>query len=80
VNNIVLNVQAPVKDKCDDIKYCFYEEVDRAFDQFPKNHMKIFLGDFYANVGREDSFKPIIGNESLQETNDENGIRVNFDR
>jgi hypothetical protein len=29
--------------------------------------MKTLLGDFNAKVGREDIFKPIIGNESLHE-------------
>jgi hypothetical protein len=28
--------------------------------------MKILLGDFNAKVGREDIFKPTVGNESLQ--------------
>jgi hypothetical protein len=38
--------------------------------------MKIRLGDFSANVGREDIFKPTIGNESLHETSNDNGVRV----
>jgi hypothetical protein len=38
--------------------------------------MKIFLGDFSANVGWEDIFKPIIGNESLHEASNDNGVRV----
>jgi hypothetical protein len=29
--------------------------------------MKILLGDFGAKVGREDIFKPMIGNESLHD-------------
>jgi hypothetical protein len=37
------------------------------------------LGDLCAKVGREDSFKPTIGNESLHEISNDNGIRaVNF--
>jgi hypothetical protein len=41
--------------------------------------MKIFLGDFNAKVGREDIFKPIIGNESLHEASNDNAVRgVNF--
>jgi hypothetical protein len=38
--------------------------------------MKILLGDFNANVGREDIFKPIIGKECLPETCNDNGVRV----
>ena len=46
----------------------------QVFDQFPKYHMKMLLGDFNAKVGRENIFKPTIG----QDSND-NGVRlVNF--
>jgi hypothetical protein len=38
--------------------------------------MKILLGDFNAKVGREDIFKPTIGNESLHEITNDNGVRV----
>jgi endonuclease/exonuclease/phosphatase family metal-dependent hydrolase len=38
--------------------------------------MKILLGDFNAKVGREDIFKPIIGNESLHEASNDNRVRV----
>jgi hypothetical protein len=47
------------------------------FDNFPKYHMKILLGNFNAKVGREDIFKPTTVNESLHENNNE--VRsVNF--
>jgi hypothetical protein len=32
---IVLNVHTPSKDKDDDIKNSFYEEMQQLFDQFP---------------------------------------------
>jgi hypothetical protein len=71
---IVLNVHAPNEDKDDDMKDSFYEELEQVFDQFPRYHMKNLLGDFNAKVGREDIFKPIIGNESLHEgRNNNNG-------
>jgi hypothetical protein len=54
----------------------FYKELDGVFDQFPKYHMKILLGDFNAKVGREDIFTPTIGNDSLHETSNDNGVRV----
>jgi hypothetical protein len=57
----------------------FYEELECLFDKFPKYHMKILLGDFNAKVGREDMFKLTIGNESLHEIGNDNGVRlVNF--
>ena len=41
--------------------------------------MKILLGDFNAKVGRENIFKPTIGNESLHQDNNDNGVKtVNF--
>jgi hypothetical protein len=51
-------------------------ELEVVFDQFPKYHMKILLRDFDAKVGREDIFKPTIGNESLHETSNGNEVRV----
>jgi exonuclease III len=50
----VLNVHAPTEDKDDVIKDSFYEELEELFDQFPRYHMKILMGDFNAKVGRED--------------------------
>ena len=38
--------------------------------------MKILLGDFNAKVGREDIFKPIIGQESLHQDSNDNGVRI----
>ena len=41
--------------------------------------MKNLLGDFNAKVGRENIFKPTIGNESLHQDSNDNGVRrVNF--
>jgi endonuclease/exonuclease/phosphatase family metal-dependent hydrolase len=34
------------------------------------------LRDFNAEVGREDIFKPTIGNESLHKIGDDNGVRL----
>jgi hypothetical protein len=76
---LVLNVHAPTEDKTDEVKDSFYEELEHVFDKFPKYHMKISLGYFSAKVGREGIFKPTIGNESLHEISNDNGVRlVNF--
>jgi hypothetical protein len=38
--------------------------------------MKILLEHFNAKVGKEDIFKLTVGNESLHEISDDNGVRV----
>jgi hypothetical protein len=75
-NIIVLNVHAPCEDKRDYVKDSFYEELGRVSDQFSRYDMKILLGEFNAKVGREDIFKPTIGNESSHEISNDNGVRV----
>jgi hypothetical protein len=54
----------------------FSKKLKCVFDKFPKYHMKVLLGDFNAKVGREDIFKPTIGNESIHEIGNDNGARV----
>jgi hypothetical protein len=56
-----------------------YEESEQIFDHFPKYHIQILLGDFNAKLGREDIFKPTIGNGILHQKSSGNGLRiVNF--
>ena len=38
--------------------------------------MKIILGDFNIKVGRDNIFKPTIGNESLHQDSNDNGVRI----
>ena len=78
-NIIVLIVHAPSEEKSDSSNDSFYEELEQVFDRFRKYDMKILLGDFNAKVGRENIFKPTIGNESLHQESNDNGVRiVNF--
>ena len=78
-NIIVVNVHAPSEEKSDEAKDSFYEELEQVFNHFPKYHMKMLLGDFNAKVGRENIFKPTIGQESLHQDSNDNGVRiVNF--
>ena len=73
-NIIVLNVRATSEEESDNSKDSFCEELEQVCDHFPKYHMKNLLGDFNAKVGRENSFKPTIGNESLHQGSNDNGI------
>jgi hypothetical protein len=69
-------VHAPSEEKSDDSKDSFYEELEQVFFIIFLSIMKILLGDFNAEVGRENIFKPTIGNESLHQDNNDNGIRI----
>jgi len=76
---ILVNVHAPSEEKREESKDSFYEELEQFFYHFSKYHMKILLGDFDAKVGRENILKPTIGQESLHQDNNDNGVTlVNF--
>jgi len=75
-NIIVLNVHAPSEEKSDDSKARFYEELEQVFYHLPKYHIKILLGNFTEKVERENKFKPTIGNESLNQDSNDNGVRT----
>jgi exonuclease III len=75
-NVIVVNVHAPSEEKNDESKDSFYEELEHVFDHFPKYHTKILLGDFNVKVGRENIFKPTIGQENLHQDSNDNGVRL----
>jgi hypothetical protein len=75
-NIVILNVHAPCEDTSDDVKNRFCEELARVFNEFPRYNMKILLCDFNAKEGRQDIFKPTIGNESSHEMSNDNGVRV----
>jgi len=65
------------EEKSDDSRDSFYEELEHGFFyHFPKYHTKIVFGDFNAKVGRENFFKPTIGNEGLHEDINDSGVRI----
>jgi hypothetical protein len=73
---IALNARAPTQEKSDGSKDSFSEELEQVFDRFPKYLIKILLEGFNAKLGRENIFKPTIGNDRLHEDSNDNGVRV----
>jgi hypothetical protein len=58
------------------VKGSSYDELECVFHKFHKYHMRILLAD-----GSENIFKPTIGNGSLHEISNDNGVRaVHFAR
>ncbi|PSN58148.1 Craniofacial development protein 2 [Blattella germanica] len=75
-NTTILNVHAPTEEKEDEIKDEFYEKISKIYDKIPKNDTKVVLGDWNAKIGKEDEYKPTIGNHSLHTESNNNGIRA----
>ena len=46
------------------------------FNQFLKYNTKILLRSFKTKLGKEHTSKPTIGNESLLEHSNDNGLRI----
>jgi hypothetical protein len=72
VKEVKWNSGTEPEDNIDDVKGSFHKELECVFNNFPKCHMKILLGDFSAKVGMEDIFKPTIGNGALHKIGNEN--------
>jgi len=60
----------------DSDKDIFKDELERLIDRLPKYNSKIVLGDFNANVGREEKYRPTIGKYSLPEITKNNGEKL----
>jgi hypothetical protein len=75
-NYSIINVHAPHNGRPDEEKERFYSQLERAHDNCPKHDIKIVIGDFNAQVGREEIYRPVIGKYSLHRETNENGLRL----
>ena len=61
----LINVHATTNKKTEEIKEEFYNLLEQNIAQIVGSDIKIIVGDFNANVGKESIYKPTIGNENL---------------
>ncbi|XP_060861781.1 craniofacial development protein 2-like [Metopolophium dirhodum] len=73
---VIINCYAPTEQENNDIKCEFYEELERIYDTQPRNCIKILMGDFNFQIGRESLYRPTIGLESSYLISNNNGMRV----
>jgi len=66
----------PAEDAEDETIDEFYETLQVVCDKIPKHDAIITLGDFNANLGKEQLYKDIIGRHSLHEVKNSNGLRL----
>ena len=73
-NMTLINAHAPTEE--DHVKEKFYDTLEKIYDVTPKHDIKIVLGDFNAKIGKETTFRPTIGKESLHKETNNNGLRL----
>ncbi|GIX89076.1 putative endonuclease-reverse transcriptase [Caerostris extrusa] len=68
-------VHAPTEDVVKEHKNVFYEDFNNEISKVPRHIIKI-VGDLNAKIGKESLFRQTVDWFSLQETSNENGVRV----
>jgi len=63
--NIILTVLQQVRRKVLIQKNIFYEKLQQVLNHVHKYNMKILLGEFNANLDREEIFKSTVGNDTV---------------
>jgi hypothetical protein len=58
------------------VKDSFYVKLNQIYEIIPAYNTNITQGNFNTKTGREEILKPVIGNWSLHETSNDNGIRA----
>ena len=75
-SSTLINIHAPNNEKTEEIKEEFYNLIQQNINQIANSYIKIILGDFNSKAGKEDIYKPTIGNESLHNETNNNGTKM----
>jgi hypothetical protein len=73
---LLFEMRAPTAGKSDDSRNSFHEVLRQVFDYFYPYDINTMLGYFIAKLKIEIIFKPTIGNESLHQGSNDNGVRI----
>jgi endonuclease/exonuclease/phosphatase family metal-dependent hydrolase len=76
LNTTIICIHTPTERKDEEQKGAFYELLERLYLKGPKHDIMIVMGDFNANMGKEHSFAPNVGQYSLHEEANDNGWRM----
>lgn len=75
-NISMINVYAPTESADEEEKNILYERLEQEIEMLPKEDTVLVLGDFNAQVGKEDYIKQIAGKHTLHEKTNNNGQRL----
>jgi endonuclease/exonuclease/phosphatase family metal-dependent hydrolase len=72
-NITIISAYAPTEDKDEALKEQFCEDLCKLQDRVPRNDLLIISGDFNAKVGRESTYKGVLGKYSIHPISNLNG-------
>ena len=75
-NLSLFSVYAPTEVSTNEEKGQFYSQLEKEVDKCPQNDIKVILGDLNAQIGKEAVFSPTIGQHSLHQISNDNGLRL----
>ena len=75
-NFSLFSVHAPIEVAGEEEKDEFYDELEQTYMKCPNHDVKIILGDMNAKIGREENHRTTIGEHSLHEVLNNNGLRL----
>jgi hypothetical protein len=64
------------KEKEEEVKDYFYQQMEETYDSIPSNDIKVILGDLNAKIGKEKEYRGVIGTESLHDITNHNGTKL----
>lgn len=77
----IINAHAPTNNKNISVKDRkeadkFWDLLDHTINNIPKNHVKLLIGDFNAQLGKERRYRDIIGKWPAQRRTNKNGEKL----
>ncbi|XP_072401112.1 uncharacterized protein [Diabrotica undecimpunctata] len=72
----IINVYALIENSDDLTKQHFYETLKENGEKIPEQYRTIFIGDFDAQIGKENCFREVAGANSIHDTINNIGERL----
>lgn len=75
-NTTIINIYAPTENAEEEEKTKMYDKIEETIQDIPKQDTIIIMGDFNAQIGKEDYNNEVAGKETIHEVTNNNGSRL----